>query len=231
MPNSDESQTFGKRLNFAANLYYEQQLILQQVAQLTGRRFLGDYSSDEQQYHALMDAGITFAQQFNLRPGIALSPTQIAQLTSDIVWLVEQSVTLPDGTVTTALAPKLYARVQSGELQPSGSLISGASVDIQASGDLVNTGAIQGRRLVSISADNISKLDGGVLQAQNLLLSANTLNCRFKVEAGSPARPGTGRCVAGSRQAIPRPLVKNEVSVHKDIMDWHTAWDSRPLAS
>ena len=33
-----------------------------------------------------MDNGITFAKRFNLTPGVALSPAQVAQLTSDIVW-------------------------------------------------------------------------------------------------------------------------------------------------
>jgi len=67
------------------------------VAQLTGRRFLGDYSSDQAQYQALMDNALTTAKALNLRPGIALSAAQMALLTSDIVWMVEQSVTLADG--------------------------------------------------------------------------------------------------------------------------------------
>ncbi len=70
--------------------FYEQRLINEQVAQLTGQRFLGNYSSEEVQYKALMDAGITFAAAMNLRPGIALTAAQMAALTSDIVWLVEQ---------------------------------------------------------------------------------------------------------------------------------------------
>ncbi len=37
----------------------------------------------------------TFAKAHQLRPGIALSPAQVAQLTSDMVWLVAQTVTLP----------------------------------------------------------------------------------------------------------------------------------------
>ena len=49
--------------------FYEQRLIREQVAQLTGQRFLGDYTSDEQEYRALMDAGITYAKQYKLRPG------------------------------------------------------------------------------------------------------------------------------------------------------------------
>jgi filamentous hemagglutinin len=70
--------------------YYEQSLIRDQVAQLTGRRFLNGYSNDEAQYLALLNSGKTFAEKVNLQPGIALTKEQIAQLTSDMVWLVEQ---------------------------------------------------------------------------------------------------------------------------------------------
>lgn len=72
--------------------FYEQRLIREQVAQLTGRRFLAYYTSDEQEYKALMTSAITFGQTYNLRTGIALTPQQMAQLTSDIVWLVEQTI-------------------------------------------------------------------------------------------------------------------------------------------
>ena len=46
-----------------------------------------------------MDAGITFAQKFNLRPGIALTPSQVAQLTTDIVWFESQPVSLGNGRI------------------------------------------------------------------------------------------------------------------------------------
>jgi filamentous hemagglutinin len=48
---------------------------------LSGKRFLGDYTGDQQQYQALMDSGLTFAKEFKLRPGIALSAQQVALLT------------------------------------------------------------------------------------------------------------------------------------------------------
>ncbi|VEI46933.1 filamentous hemagglutinin outer membrane protein [Actinobacillus equuli] len=71
----------------------------EQINKLTGRQFLGEFENFEAQYKALMDAGITFAQKFNLRPGISLSSSQVAQLTSDIVWLETESVTLPNSQV------------------------------------------------------------------------------------------------------------------------------------
>ncbi|WP_156484181.1 S-layer family protein, partial [Janthinobacterium agaricidamnosum] len=66
-------------------------------AELTGQRFVGDYSSDEQQYRGLMEAGAAYANTWNLRPSVALTPAQMAALTSDIVWLVEQDITLASG--------------------------------------------------------------------------------------------------------------------------------------
>ena len=74
--------------------FYEQKLVREQVQALTGQRFLGDYSNDQTQYMALMNNGLTYAKALNLRPGIALGAEQVAQLTSDMVWLVTQEVTL-----------------------------------------------------------------------------------------------------------------------------------------
>ncbi|MDQ7970278.1 MAG: filamentous hemagglutinin N-terminal domain-containing protein, partial [Oxalicibacterium faecigallinarum] len=104
--------------------FYEQKLVREQIAQLTGRRFLDGYASDEAQYQALMEAGITHATKWNLVPGIALSAEQVAQLTSDIVWLVAQEVTLPDGSMTTALVPQVYVMPRAGDLAVNGSLLA-----------------------------------------------------------------------------------------------------------
>lgn len=87
--------------------------------------FSDRYSTEEAQYQALMDAGTTFAQQYQLRPGISLSAQQMAALTSDIVWLVEQTITLSDGSTTQALVPQVYARVKAGDLDGTGTLLAG----------------------------------------------------------------------------------------------------------
>jgi filamentous hemagglutinin len=151
--------------------YYEQKLIREQVAQLTGRRFLGDYSNDQAQYQALMDNALTTAKALKLRPGIALSAEQMALLTSDIVWMVEQSITLADGSVQKVLVPQLYVRVKEGDLDGSGSLISGDSINMNLSGDLNNSGTIASRKAMSITADNIKNL-GGTMSADQLGLTA-----------------------------------------------------------
>ncbi|BEU69854.1 hemagglutinin repeat-containing protein (plasmid) [Ralstonia pseudosolanacearum] len=142
--------------------FYEQKLVREQVAQLTGRRFLDGYSSDEAQYRALIDNGVTYAKAWGLRPGVALTAAQMAQLTSDIVWLVEQEVTLPNGQTTRALVPQVYVHVKPGDLDGSGALIAGQSVNLNVSGDMVNQGSIAGRDVVSITAENVKNLGGRI---------------------------------------------------------------------
>ncbi|HDS0923676.1 TPA: hemagglutinin repeat-containing protein [Stenotrophomonas maltophilia] len=152
--------------------FYEQKLVREQIGELTGRRFLDGYASDEDQYRALLEAGATVAGAWGLRPGVALTAEQMARLTSDIVWLVEQDVTLADGSVARALVPQVYLRVMPGDLDTNGALLAGADVDIKLRGDLVSSGAIAGRQLVSIDAGNIRNVGGGQISGQQVGLSA-----------------------------------------------------------
>lgn len=173
--------------------FYEQKLIREQVAQLTGYRYLDGFNNDEDQYTALMNAGATFAKEYGLRPGIALTPAQMAQLTSDIVWLVEQTVTMPDGSTQRVLVPQVYVRVRPGDINGNGAVLSADTVKIKGSGDLVNTGTIAGRSLVKIDTDNINNL-GGRISGGSVDLKAitdvnnigGTIEARdsLKIEAG-----------------------------------------------
>ncbi|MET3497529.1 two-partner secretion domain-containing protein, partial [Variovorax boronicumulans] len=154
--------------------FYEQRLIREQVAQLTGYRYLDGFDSDDAQYAALMNAGVTFAQQYGLRPGIALTDAQMAQLTSDIVWLVEQTVTLPDGSTQRVLVPQVYVHVKPGDIDGSGAVLSGGSVNMRLSGDLTNSGGtIAGRHAVALSANNINNLAGRIT-GEDVTLTART---------------------------------------------------------
>ena len=153
--------------------FYEQKLIREQIAQLTGRRFLDGYANDETQYRALLDSALTYAGKWKLVPGVALSPEQMAQLTSDIVWLVKKDVTLADGSVTQALVPQVYVRVRDGDLDGSGALMAGNVVDLKLQGDLVNRGTIAGRSVLAISADNLQNL-GGRLTGGEVEVKART---------------------------------------------------------
>lgn len=151
--------------------YYEQKLVNEQIAKLTGYRRLDGYTNDEEQFKALMDNGITIAKELQLTPGIALSAEQVARLTSDIVWLENETVTLPDGTTQTVLKPKVYVRARPQDMNGQGALLSGGVVDID-SGAIENRGGlIAGREALILNAQNIKNLQGD-LQGKNLFAAA-----------------------------------------------------------
>lgn len=142
--------------------FYEQKLIREQVAQLTGRRFLDSFANNETQYAALMNNGATFAQSHQLTPGIALTAVQMAQLTSDIVWLIEKDITMANGTTTKVLTPQLYVVAKKGDLQNDGALLSGDAIDLKLSNNVTNSGTIAGRNVVALTTENINNLKGRI---------------------------------------------------------------------
>lgn len=174
--------------------FYEQKLVRDQIGQLTGRRFLDGYADDEAQYRALLNAGSTYAQAWNLRPGVALTAAQMAQLTSDIVWLVEREVTLADGTVTRALVPQVYVRVKAGDIDGNGTLLAANAIDLKLKGDLVNAGTIAGRTAVRLTGENLRNLGGRISGDAVALTARNDLdNIGGALDAGSTLLLNAGR--------------------------------------
>ncbi|PIT20303.1 hemagglutinin repeat-containing protein, partial [Snodgrassella communis] len=208
--------------------YYEQRLINEQIARLTGFRHLEGYQNDEEQYKALMNAGITAAREMSLVPGIALSAEQIARLTSDIVWLVNQTVTLADGSQQTVLVPQIYLMVRDGDINSAGALISANNISLHTNQDLNNQGSIAGRKIVDLGAQNISNsglisgnkialnasnnidFNGGAAQARDLLsLKANHISINTTTATHGDQRNGAtvidrvaGLYVTGNKDSI-----------------------------
>ncbi|MBB3193723.1 hemagglutinin repeat-containing protein [Roseateles terrae] len=150
--------------------FYEQRLVREQVGQLTGSSFLQGYASDEAMYRDLLTNGASFASAHQLRPGVALTAEQMSQLTTDLVWLVEQSVTLADGSTQRVLVPQVYLMPRDGDLQASGALIAGNRVDIAMSGDLNNSGDLRASEGLRATAQNI--VHSGSMRGTPLALSA-----------------------------------------------------------
>ncbi|PHV29502.1 hypothetical protein CSQ93_05395 [Janthinobacterium sp. BJB426] len=174
--------------------FYEQQLVREQVADLTGHRFTGDYSNDEEQFRGLMDAGVSYAQQHGLRPGVALTAEQMAALTSDIVWLVEREVTLADGSTQKALVPQVYVRLRADDIDGTGALLAGKNVDINITGDLTNSGTIAGRDVVLLNAENVNNLGGRIDGDAVAIAARNDLNnISGTISANSTLQASAGR--------------------------------------
>lgn len=186
-----DPQNMHKRLGDG---YYEQKLVNDQIAKLTGQVYLDGYTNFEDQFKALMDSGVSAAKDMNLSVGVALSAEQVARLTNDIVWLVEQKITLADGSIETVLVPQVYVRLQAGDINGSGALLAGSNTALNVTKNLENSGTIAGRNALVIQADRIDNL-GGRITANQLSAQANTdiNNISGMIDAKQQLRLEAGR--------------------------------------
>ena len=174
-----DPEKVGKRLGDG---YFEQQFVLQQIGTLTGKKYLGDYGSDMEQFAALMNAGAVVAEAMDLKVGVALTAEQMASLTTDIVWLVEEVV-----NGEKVLVPEVFlAQVRSEDLRPDGALIVGGEVELYSKQDIKNMGNIRSDGTVALRAENVS--NKGDIAGENLKIKAennitNSGTMRAKVDA------------------------------------------------
>ncbi|WP_366935792.1 S-layer family protein, partial [uncultured Selenomonas sp.] len=128
--------------------FYEQQLLADQILKQTGKRHMEGYTDDETAFRALMDAGISYAQEMNLAPGIKLSKEQVAALTSDMIWLEEREVEV-NGRKERAVYPVLYTKNTNGlKLAEGGSLISARNIIVETKDALKNAGTLYGENIL-----------------------------------------------------------------------------------
>ena len=149
--------------------FYELRLVNEQINQLTGRRYLEGYQNDLEQYQGLMNNGIRYAKQFNLVPGVGLSKEQMAELTTDLVWMVNQEITLPSGKKLNVLTPKIYLATNRTQVTPTGSVISGDSI-VGTVKDMTNEGTVLAANLVNLYGQDLE--NKGLVFANNVNLNA-----------------------------------------------------------
>ena len=149
--------------------FYELRLVNEQINQLTGRRYLEGYQNDLEQYQGLMNNGVHYAQKLNLVPGVALTEKQMSELTTDLVWMVNQEVTLPSGKKINVLTPKIYLASNRTQVTPTGSVISGDSI-VGSVKDMTNEGTVLAANLVNLYGQNLE--NKGLVLADNVNLDA-----------------------------------------------------------
>ncbi|MGJ8517579.1 hemagglutinin repeat-containing protein [Carnimonas bestiolae] len=193
--------------------YYEQSLVRDQVTHATGQRFLDGYNNDEEQYRALLNNGKAFTEQYGIAPGVDLSPEQMALMTTDMVIMVNQPVTLPNGTTQTVSVPKLYARVHKGDLNGTGALLSGHDVQVSTANDILNSGAIGSRGLTRLSGHDLVNTGDISGQSTQLLASHDLVNTggqlkgedQLALQAGHDLTSLTASDERGSEAWLERP--------------------------
>ncbi|AGP46195.1 hemagglutinin repeat-containing protein [Serratia plymuthica] len=145
---------------FLGDAAFDTRYISNALLTQTGKRYINGVGSDLQQMQQLIDNAAQAQSGLNLQLGISLTPQQVAQLDSSIVWW--EKVTVNGQTV---LAPKLYLAKK--DLAPlSGSVIAGNSVNLNA-GSIGNDGSTLqgGERLSVTSQSGISNINRGLIDA------------------------------------------------------------------
>jgi len=145
---------------FLGDAAFDTRYISNALLTQTGKRYINGVGSDLQQMQQLIDNAAQAQSGLNLQLGISLTPQQVAQLDSSIVWW--EKVTVNGQTV---LAPKLYLAKK--DLVPlSGSVIAGNRVNLNA-GSIGNDGSTLqgGERLSATSQSGISNINRGLMDA------------------------------------------------------------------
>jgi len=150
--------------------FYELRLVNEQINQLTGRRYLEGYQNDLEQYQGLMNNGVHYAKKLNLVPGVALTEKQMSELTTDLVWMVNEEVTLPGGKKLNVLTPKIYLASNRAQVAPTGAVISGDSIVAKVT-SMNNNGTLIASDLVNVYGQDLQ--NKGVVLADNVNLNAD----------------------------------------------------------
>ncbi|ALX95979.1 hypothetical protein AV650_21630 [Serratia fonticola] len=152
--------------------YYEQRVVREQLLMLTGRPSLkGDDAMA--QYQALMNNATLVADDFHLVPGVALTPSQIAALQQDIVWLVSETVDTAEGPQT-VWVPKVYLANSTIRVTGDGAVIAGGNLQLSTD-SLSNAGNLFADKAMSIDTSTFLH-QGGELRADSINVQADSIS-------------------------------------------------------
>ncbi|VEI20617.1 Filamentous hemagglutinin [Serratia plymuthica] len=156
--------------------FYEQRLVREQVLALTGKPSVKGWDAMEQ-YQQLMNNGVKVAEDFHLEAGVALTPSQIAALQQDIVWLVSETVQTANGPQK-VWVPKVYLAQTTLRLTGDGAVIGGGNLQLSAD-SINNAGNLFADQALTVDAGQFLHQGGDIkagsidVQADSLTLSTN----------------------------------------------------------
>ena len=127
----------GEALRRFGDAYVETRLILDQLFELGGRRYLGNATDLRGLMRALYDNALMAGERLGLTFGVALTPAQTARLRRNLVWLEVQMV-----RGERVLVPRVYLAAAS-RAHLAGAQIRAGEVDLRVAA-LLNSGQITG---------------------------------------------------------------------------------------
>ncbi|HJV94304.1 MAG TPA: hemagglutinin repeat-containing protein [Azonexus sp.] len=150
-----DPETTLKRLGDAN---YEAYLIRQQLISLAGSAVLNGYGNEAKQMERLMDQAVGESKRLGFTFGQALTPEQSAQLTQDVVWMVETSV-----AGQKVLAPVVYLSPASRQAIETGAVIAGREINMDVAALKNQGGTISAASALTVTSQgDISNISGTV---------------------------------------------------------------------
>jgi len=148
---------------------YETHLVQQQLLSLVSTNLLTGYENEKEQMRGLMDQAGIQAETLGLTYGQALTIEQQAELTGDMIWMVE---TMVNGQKV--LAPVVYLSASTRKIFETGSGVISANTLNMDVGSLTNTG-------------------GGVISAEemNIVTRGNITNVGSTIKGGDVSLTST----------------------------------------
>ena len=170
--------------------YVETRLIQDQIFDLTGLRYVAGARDDRSLMQALYDNAVDAHQNLSLTIGIALTPSQIAALGGDIIWLERHTIEGQE-----VLVPRLYLASSTLEnLDFSSARIAGSTTIIDAA-HVYNSGTISGTDALAIqTSGDLENVGGSLLSDGNIGIRAGRL---FSNQSGIVAAGGNVGIAAG----------------------------------
>lgn len=161
--------------------FYEQQLVRNQVTQLTGKAVLGPYTDLQGMYQSLMLAGAELSKSLNLPLGMSLSAQQVAALTTNVI--IMQTETVGGQQV---LVPVVYL-AKADQQNANGPLITAGNIDLKNTQVFTNSGTVKADTTLALQGKQIDNAFGA-LQSGGLTSLDTTGNVDLtsaNVKAGS----------------------------------------------
>lgn len=161
--------------------FYEQQLVRNQVTQLTGKAVLGPSTDLQGMYQSLMLAGAELSKSLNLPLGMSLSAQQVVALTTNVI--IMQTETVGGQQV---LVPVVYL-AKADQQNANGPLITAGNIDLKNTQVFTNSGTVKADTTLALQGKQIDNAFGA-LQSGGLTSLDTTGNVDLtsaNVKAGS----------------------------------------------
>jgi filamentous hemagglutinin len=182
-----------KRLGDAG---YEAYLIRQQLIAQTGNNLLDGYQQEEVLLQSLMEQGADEAEQLGFVWGESPTEEQLANLDSDIVWMVEVTV-----NGEKVLTPQVFLSQATKDKILTGAVIAASTIDLNV-GSLANTGGvIAAKDSLSVTAVNDITNTSGTIKGGDVALTStdgSIINQTWSQTSGGEGNTVTNIGKAGS---------------------------------